>query len=190
MTICLRAATRDDAGDMARLVNMSGEGLPHALWARQAEYGQDPIAFGAERLANDDGAMSWRNATVATIEGQTAGLLITDELAETDAELSSDTHPIVRPLIRLENMARSTRTLAALAVFEPFRRKGVASKLLQRAEMGAGPNGMSAIVTDLNDAAAAFLARHGFAHTADLPLVHADWDTPSAAWVLMRKPAS
>ncbi len=187
MTICLRAATRDDAGDMAALVNMAGEGLPVALWARQADHGQDPLDFGAARLAADKGAMSWRNATVATINGQIAGLLITDELADTDAEVSSDTHPIVRPLIRLENMARSTRTLAALAVFEPFRRKGIASKLLQRAEMGAGPAGMSAIVTDLNTDASAFLARHGFAHAADLPLVHADWNTPSAAWVLMRK---
>ncbi len=187
MSMSLRAATRDDVSQMAALVDMSGEGLPRALWARQADHGQDPLDFGAQRIAGDEGALSWRHATIATIDDEIAGLLITDELAATPAEMSSDTHPIVRPLIRLENMARSTRTLAALAVFEPHRRKGVATALLQRAEMGTGPEGMSAIVTDLNAAGSAFLAKNGYVHAADLPLVHADWETPSNAWVLMRK---
>lgn len=187
MTMSLRAATREDADSLAALVNLSGEGLPAALWARQADHGQTPFEFGALRLAGDETALSWRNATVATVGGQIAGLLITDELSQAPADISSETHPILRPLIRLENMARGTRTLAVLAVYPQFQRMGLGTSLLQRAEMGAGPEGLSIIVTDTNAAAGAFLSRHGFKVASDLPLVRADWDTPANTWFLMRK---
>ena len=52
-----------DAADLARLVDLAGEGLPSYLWARMAEPGEDAFAVGERRrAARDEGAFSWRNA--------------------------------------------------------------------------------------------------------------------------------
>lgn len=187
MNVHLRAATREEALDIAALVDLAGEGMHRALWAGRADYGQDPIMVGISLVEANTGPLSWTNATLAEVDGEIAGLVITDQLAAQPVEISSDTSPILRPLIRLENKARQSRTIVSLVTAPKFRRQGVGSALLARAEAGQGPFGMSAIVGDQNAAAQAFLRYRGYRNAAELPLIHAGWNTANSAWFLMRK---
>ena len=57
-------ASIDQAADLAHLINLAGEGIPHYLWSDMAEEGEDPMAVGARRAAREEGGFSYRNARV------------------------------------------------------------------------------------------------------------------------------
>ena len=187
MTIKLRAANSADATNIATLVNLAGEGLPNSLWSAQADYGQDPISVGRNRALGDSGVLSWRTATIAEYNGHTAGVLITYETPEEPEMVDSTTHPLFRPLIRLENQAPRTRYINALATFPQFQKHGIGRTLLQEAERNPGPHGMSAIVANGNTTARKFYVHMGFKESSRLPIVRADWKTDSTEWILLRK---
>ena len=188
MSVHLRPATRDDAGHMAALANIAGAGIPDTLWARRCRYGQSPRDYGAERAASTDGTFSWRNAMMAELHGEVAGMVITQPLGAAPTALESDTHPILRPMIRLENEALQTREVNMLATYPALRRHGVGTALLETAEQSPGKAGMSILVTDGNAPARAFAAHHGYRESHSLPLVRGDWQTDDANWILLRKP--
>ncbi len=188
MTICLRPATRADAQDIAAFADVSSDGLISTLWARKTDLSQSPLEYGCAQVSQDEGSLSWRHATLAVDGDRVVGVVMTDQLAHHPAEITSETHPILRPLIRLENEARDTRTISALAVMPDVRRQGVARALLGAAEDGVGAAGMSVILADQNASALQFFARQGYETRATLPMVKADWETQSSAWNLLRKP--
>ena len=72
----LRPARREDAADLARLVDLASEGLTSYIWAEMAEPGEDALAVGVRRAARDEGAFSWRNAVMAELDGSVAGGLV------------------------------------------------------------------------------------------------------------------
>lgn len=186
--VVLRPARREDAPDLARLVNLAGEGMPRYLWARMAAPGEDAWDIGARRAARDEGGFSWRNAVIAGVDGATAGALVTYRVAAAPAPLD-DLPAMFRPLQDLENQAPGTQYVNVLATFPAFRGRGVARRLLAEAEaQGAGSTGMSLIVADRNLPAIALYAALGYRETARRPIVKEDWDCASADWVLMRKP--
>jgi len=189
MTITLRAATPADATHMAALVNLAGGGLPASVWAAKANYGQDPLDYGRnEALREDDDApMSYLRAEIAEIGGAVAGLLISYERPADPVVIDSGTHPLYRPLIRLENMAPRTRYINVLATFPHLQRRGVARALVTACEATPGPEGLSMIVTNSNVSALGFANSLGYAESARLPLIRANWQTDSTEWLLMRK---
>ncbi len=188
MTVQLRAATRDDAADMATLVNMAGEGLPRSLWARRADFGQDPMEIGIAQSRDDSGPFSWVNTTIAELSGDVAGLLISSAIGSEVTEMDSDTHPVYRPILRLENMALDTRCVHVLATQPNLRKMGIAEGLIAQVEKNPGKRGLSAIVADKNAAGRAFYEQQGYREVARLPMIHGDWQTPNTAWILFKKP--
>ena len=103
MQVSLRPARREDAPDLARLVDMAGEGLPSYFWARMAEPGETPMEVGVRRAAGDAGGFSWRNAVVAEVAGQVAGALVSYRVADEPEPLDA-LPPVFRPLQALENL--------------------------------------------------------------------------------------
>lgn len=188
MTIRLRAATPADAADMAELVNMAGEGLPATMWASQATRRADAMDIGRAYSAEPEGPFSWTHATIAEIDGEVAGMVTTYLTSEHPFGFDEDTHPLVRPLLMLESQAPATRYVNAIATFERFRRRGVGRALMGHAEARPGRNGMAVITTDCNRGAQSFVHALGFAPAGSLPVIKADWDTPSRNWILLRKP--
>ncbi len=184
--VLLRPARRADAPDLARLVDLAGEGLPSHLWARMAAPGEDAFAVGVRRAERDAGGFSWRNAVVAEIGGAVAGALVSYRLGAAPEPLD-DLPPLFRPLQALENRAPGTEYVNVLATYPAFRRRGVARALLAEAAARAGGAGLSLILADRNAPAAALYRALGFVETGREAMVKEDWACASADWVLLTK---
>jgi ribosomal protein S18 acetylase RimI-like enzyme len=186
-SVILRPAVRADAAELARLVDLASEGLSSFLWAQMAEPGETAQEVGTRRAARDEGAFSWRNATIAGMDGAVAGALVAYRLGD-EPEPVDDLPPLFQPLQALENAARGTHYINVLATYPAFRRRGVATRLLAAAAAeAAGSAGLSLIVADGNVSARRLYTGFGFRETARAPLVAAGWTTESTAWVLMRR---
>ena len=190
MALDLRPAERADAADLARLIDLAGEGLPRYLWSGIAEPGEDPLAVGMRRALRDEAGFSWRNAVIAEAGGAVAGLTIAYRIGAAPEPLDA-LPPMFRPLQDLENLAPGSQYVNVLATYPAFRRRGVARRLLAAAEaMGAGAAGMSIIVADRNEPALALYRASGYAEHARRAMVKEGWVCDSDAWVLLTKPPS
>lgn len=181
----LRPATRDDGLPLARLAVLASEGLTSYLWAR-AEPGADPLAVGTARAARDEGAFSWRNATLVEVGGVVAGGLLTWRIPDAPEPLDG-LPPMFRPLQALENRAPGSQYVNMLATFEAFRGRGVGTALLaEAARLGRdAAGGMSLIVADGNAPARRLYRAVGYDEVASEPIVREGWTCDSEAWILM-----
>ena len=180
----VRPATPADAADLARFVDMASEGLARRFWAEIAEPGEDVHAVGTRRAARDEGAFSWRNATIAELDGRVAGGMVGYRLADTP-EPADEAPPIARPLLELEAAAPGTWYVNVLATYPALRGRGVATALLRDAARRAGGDALSLIVADANGSARRLYEGFGFAERARRPIVRDGWETASREWVLM-----
>lgn len=187
-TDAMRRATPADAADMARLVDLAGEGLPYHFWSGLAAPGQDPWSVGEDRARRDGGAFSWRNALVSEAGGAVAALLVTYPIGDTPEPIGDGMPPVFVPLQELENLALGTQYVNVLATYPRFRREGRATRLLAAAEAAADGRPLSIIVSDGNAPAMAVYARCGYRTAAARPIVTADgWSCEGRNWTLMIK---
>lgn len=187
-TIEIRPARRTDAHDLARLIDMAGEGLPAHLWAGMAAPGEAALDVGMARAARDAGGFSWRNAHLAVIDGAVAGGLVSYRLGRAP-EPTGDLPAIIRPLQVLENQAPGSHYINAIATYPSFRRCGVGAALMAQAQaLAAGAPSISLIVADANEAALRLYASCGFAERARAPLVSNGWQCAARHWLLLEKP--
>lgn len=185
--VVVRPARREDAGDLARLADLAGEGLPRHLWARIAGPGEAPEAVGRRRAARDEGAFSWRNALVAELGGVVAGAMAVDAIGM-EPEPLDGMPAIARPLQALENRALGRLWVAMLATYPACRRRGVAARLLAEAETLAAGRGLGLIVADGNEAARRLYRAAGYREAAQEAIVKEDWPCASSDWILLLKP--
>ena len=185
----MRDAGKSDSADLARLVNLAGEGLPLYLWRQMAGGGEDPWEIGRERAARDSGGFSFRNSVVAEVGGKVAGAIIGYPItAEPEAIDSTNTPAMFVPLLELENLAAGTWYINAVAVFPEARGLGVGSKLMRWAEQRAselGLRGPSLIVSDANQGARRLYERLGYKEVARRPMISEQWENAGKFWVLM-----
>jgi ribosomal protein S18 acetylase RimI-like enzyme len=186
-----RAATREDAAEMAELVDMAGDGLPSYLWGAMAEAGQSAWDVGRERARRESGAFSYRNAVVREAEGRAVACLVGYALAD-DPEPSdySDMPAMFVPLQQLEDLVPGTWYVNVLATYPEHRGRGYGRELLSIAEALArdcGRRGMSIIVSDANDGARRLYARLGYRERATRPMVKEAWENPGRNWALLVK---
>lgn len=189
----LRSAHKEDAPALALLIDIAGEGLPTWLWARSAADGQSPHEVGALRAAREEGSFSYRNAWAAEHDGRIAGMLLgyrQPDLYEA-GDLTQFPEPI-RPLIELEAQAPGSWYVNALAVFPEFRRQGIATRLLTKADalaLVSGAATLSVIVAEENERALALYRRSGFAPAARRRIVPWAEKALGGDWLLMLKAA-
>ncbi len=181
--ITTRPATPADCADLARLIDLAGEGLPRLLWSRMAEPGEDVWDVGARRAARDEGSFSWRNARIAEVDGQVAGAIVTYRVGA--PEPVEDLPQEVRSLQVLEDLVPGTRYVNVLAAYAPFRGGGIGTRLLAEVEDGD----MSIIVADRNLPAVRLYLATGYVEQARAP-VEGDWGCESREWVLLTKRAA
>lgn len=189
----VRPATAADAAVLARLIDIAGEGLPMAVWAKMAEAGQDPWQIGLERAAREAGVFSYRNGFIADVDGRAVGCLIGYRLADPPEPFDpASTPPVFLPLLRLEARAAGSWYVNALAVLEAARGRGHGSRLMAVAEAAArrsGARGLSLIAADANTGARRLYAKLGFREVAAEPMVKGDWRGEGRDWLLYVKPA-
>jgi ribosomal protein S18 acetylase RimI-like enzyme len=185
----LRDARKTDCAELAKLVDIAGEGLPSYHWRQIAEPGQDPREVGRERAARETGSFSYRNGVIAEADGSVVGALVGYPIvAEPDAIDTESTPSMWIPLLELESIAAGTWYINTVAVFQEARGLGVGSKLMQWAERTAshlGLRGTSLIVSDANLGARRLYGRLDYEEVATRPMNKEQWQNDGDKWVLM-----
>lgn len=189
MEINIRSARPEEAGQLAELMDMAGEGIPSYLWSRMAEPDEEPMEVGARRVRREDGGFSYRNAHVAEVDEEIGGLLVGYRLDD-PYELGSldDYPPVVRPLVELEAMAPGSWYVNAVAVSADHRRRGIGTMLMHHAEKLARQSGahqMSLIVAEENRGAVDLYRKLGYQDSASRPVVGFPGFEHNGEWLLL-----
>jgi ribosomal protein S18 acetylase RimI-like enzyme len=191
MAVRLRPATREDAELLARLIDIAGEGFGKYLWSQAAGPGETALDVGRRRAQREDGGFSYRNATLAEVDGKVAALLLGYRLADPyDAGDLQSVPATVRPLIELEAEAPGTWYVNALAAFPEYRGKGLGTLLLAEAENSARKtrvSSLSIIVAEQNEGAKRLYERAGYRAVARRPVVTFPGFAHTGDWLLMTK---
>jgi ribosomal protein S18 acetylase RimI-like enzyme len=186
--LMIRPAELDDAAFMAPLVNDADGGMPFHIWTSLAVPGADPWEVGIRRIQSDDTPVSWRMAWIAEDAGTPVGVLIVHQLSESPEQLEATImSPLWVPFVELELLASDSGYIRTLSVIEGLRDQGVGTQLLRFAERFRGPEGMSVIVGNHDQASRRFFERHGFSEAARRPMVKDGWQTPGTGWILLRR---
>ena len=187
----IRNATKDDAEELAFLLDLAGEGLPSHLWRRMAEGGQDPETVGRLRAAREEGSFSYRNARIAEIGGVIAGMELSYRLPDAyDSGPIDDFPDVVRPLVELEAEVPGSWYINAIATYARFRGRGVATTLLsacQNLARAALASRLSLIVASENRGARALYSKLGYLEVASRPLLAYPGGPAGGEWLLMVK---
>jgi len=176
--IVFRAATRDDAHEIARLFQISSEGVADYIWSQMAEPGESILAVGARRYARENTAFSYQNCLMAEHDGEVVGLMHSYPMTPSGPD-DVVTDPVLRPAAELE--APGTLYISSLAIHEPFRGQGIGSVFLALAEERATHRnqwGLSLIAFEENVGATQLYRRHGYEvvdqrTVVPHPLIHA-----------------
>jgi ribosomal protein S18 acetylase RimI-like enzyme len=191
MAVRLRPATREDAELLARLIDIAGEGFGKYLWSQAAGPGETALDVGRRRAQREDGGFSYRNATLAEVDGKVAALLLGYRLADPyDAGDLQSVPATVRPLIELEAEAPGTWYVNALAAFPEYRGKGLGTLLLAEAANSARKtrvSSLSIIVAEQNEGAKRLYERAGYRAVARRPVVTFPGFAHTGDWLLMTK---
>lgn len=186
-----RKASPGDARELARFVNIAGEGLPLYLWRQMAREGESAWEVGHARARRDSGGFSWRNAVFRVLGDDIAACLIGYPLEDDPPATNYQDMPrMFVPLQQLEDLVAGTWYINVVATGEEHRGRGYGKELLALAETMAGDlgkRGMSLIVADTNDGARRLYRRIGYRELADRPMVKEGWRHPGTRWVLMMK---
>ncbi|XKE46105.1 GNAT family N-acetyltransferase [Halomonas organivorans] len=187
----VRDARKDDARDLAYLINLAGEGMPEYLWRRMAGEGESPMAVGIERAGREEGGFSYRHARVCVHRGRVLGMILDYRLPDPyDLAALADCPSVVRPLVRLEARVPGSWYINAIATCPDARGKGVARLLMAQAEasaIAAGCETLSLIVASENRPARRLYDRQGFDEIASLPVIAYPGCRHGGEWQLMTR---
>ncbi len=192
--VFIEEATKKDATDLAHLINIAGEGMPHFMWqsiADQKGRGETALDIGTARARREKGDFSYRNACVVRGENRLRAGVISGPLpAPYDIGNLDDFPACIRPLILLKSKAPGSWFINFLAVYESDRRQRLASALLadtlRRAAFAARPYA-SLIVHSTSAPALAFFQDFGFSPKAAHPTVTIPGVISGGTWQLMVK---
>jgi len=191
--ISIRPARKADASDIALLVNIAAHGGPADGWAHEQDATDtyNPIEVGRLQILREDGAFTWRNATMAESDGEIVGMLLGYREPDVAGTISPNAPPYLRPLYELEGEAAGMWFISMLGVYVPWRSKGVGSRLLDVAEQKAretAASGIALITEDINAGARRLYERRGYAVSAKRPMVRFPNGRPHGQdWLLMVK---
>jgi ribosomal protein S18 acetylase RimI-like enzyme len=189
--ISIRPARKADASDIALLVNIAAHGGPADGWAHEQDAAgtYNPIEIGRLQILREEGAFTWRNATMAENDGEIVGMLLGYREPDIAGSVSHQAPPYLRPLYELEGEAAGTWFISMLGVYAPWRNKGVGSALLEVAQRKAqetAASGVALITEDINAGARRLYERRGYAVSAKRPMVPFPNGGPKGEdWLLM-----
>ncbi len=173
---------------MVRLINIADHGLPLWRWGRLEGGKGDPWQAGRDSVQRVDQAVNWTNGTVATLGSDIVALLLAYPL-EHDTPTGEAEHAVFEPLKALKSQAFGCYYIHVLAAYAEYRRRGLGTILMEKAERMAGGRDLALIVSDGNAPARRFHDRLGFRETARAAIVTAeDWKAEGENWLLLVKP--
>ncbi|MGC3940930.1 GNAT family N-acetyltransferase [Roseobacter sp. EG26] len=137
----LRPARLGDAKNLAKLIDIAGEGIPSWLWSQSVAVGQSPLDVGIERARRQSGGFSYRNAILAEAFDQVAGMVLTYPIEIMPQESPDDLPDPIAPFVELEKQSVGSWFVNALAVFPEFRGLGIGTALMEEVEHAAHRRG-------------------------------------------------
>ena len=184
-------AQRHHANDLAKLINIAGEGMPELIWAGMAQADQSAMDVGIERALRNSGGFSYTNARVCIENNQVLGMLLAYKQAD-PYEIGdiTDYPEMIKPLVELEAMAPGSWYINALATYAPHQGKGVATILIADTEQCAMINNCDAltlICASENLRAKQFYYKLGFRIVDSKDVVDYPGCLHGGEWLLMYK---
>jgi ribosomal protein S18 acetylase RimI-like enzyme len=187
----VRNATKENARELAYLINLAGEGIPEYLWKGMIEANESALDVGARRAARAEGSFSYTNARICVEKNVTLGMILSYRQPDPYETGPLSEYPdLVQPLIELEARAPGSWYINAVATYSEHRGKGVARQLMADAEVRARSGGcdlMSLIVVSENAGAIRLYEYLGFRAAGSLPVVPYPGLRHGGKWVLMIK---
>jgi len=170
-------ARKEDAGIIARLYQISADGVADYIWTTLAEPGEDPLDVGTRRYARTGTAFSYESCTLAKVGNEIAGMLVAFPM-HVDPGAERDPDPILAPYATLEE--DNSYYICGVALFPEFRGAGLGRRLMALAEAQARSRGygkLSLIVFEGNEIARGLYERLGYREVARAaivphPLIH------------------
>ena len=183
-----------DCRALAKLALMAGEGIPAFFWAQSQQPGQDIIDVGATNLTSETENFSYRNAHVAIIGGEIAGMLLAYRLPEADAAENLDELPeFIRPLVELEQCVPGSFYINMVATFPAHRNRSVGSALMGMVDqlaIKAGCDEISIEVFEQNEGALRLYKRLGYTQKATRDIIPHSSHPYQGKIVLLTRPVN
>ncbi len=170
----LRPARHEDGEDLARLIDIAGEGIPSWLWAQSAEGDRTPLDVGTARARREQGGFSYKNAIVAEREGHVLGMVLSYPITSAEESASVDLPAPIVPFVTLEAKSVGTWYVNALAVRAGSRACGIGTTLMANAEkqaLDAGFTEVSIQVYAQNTGAVRLYRRLGYKVVESAPVL-------------------
>jgi ribosomal protein S18 acetylase RimI-like enzyme len=176
MDYILRDARKEEARELARLINFAGKGpqsvgLDYTVWSRSANEGQDPYDVGSLRVANEVGGYSYNNIRVIEADGKPAALAMSFTIVKKTQTELDQIDDLFRIFADLSQQAVGSYYLDSLAVSPEYRGHGFGRYLLEdtvdKAVKG-GHEQISLLVFEKNQAALALYQKLGFKEQSKL----------------------
>lgn len=189
--INFRAATQDDSSHLAILADSATRRLVSHMWSGTARIGQSWFEVGRETIrTNNDHFSHYTNWQVAEFDNRVAGGLNGYVLPKQDADISTDTPEVLRPLNELKAVAGGTWYISVASVFPEFRNRGVGDALLAKAETftcAQEIRRLTLMVGSFNEGAQRLYRRFGFSEWERRPFTPFEGSDPEGDWILMFK---
>jgi GNAT superfamily N-acetyltransferase len=191
----LRPANKQDAVQLAVLMDIASRGLVSWVWSTLTSAGQSSLEIGRGRIrSRQDLPSHFSRWTIAENEeeiiGAFAGYVVPDPYDPGDV---SELPDVYAPLLELESLAAGCWFLMALSVYPEFRHRGIGSFMLQAAITQAqkcAANRMALTVSSANKTALALYLRAGFYEAARRRYIGFPGSSDSGDWILLTKELS
>lgn len=171
----IRPANATDGLDLAKLIDIAGEGIPNWLWSKSSDEKNSPLDIGTERARRTSGGFSFTNAHVIQHGNKIAGMLLGYPIREAPDDNVDELPAPIAPFVELEKHSVDTWYVNALAVFAAYRGLGFGSALMAQAEQEARNTGlprMSIQVYGQNHGAVRLYKRLGYQEVESAAVRH------------------
>lgn len=189
--VTIRRAERRDAAELAILVDLSSHGIASWLWYGAVLDGttQTALEHGRNQLRRDEERAGWKDASLAEVDGEAAGVVIGHLV---DASFADETapHPVFEPILRLQQQVIGHWFIDSVGVYLHHRGHGIGRKLLDHELARAAGRSVSLITESTNEVALGLYKSRGFAEAARLASVSIDDNSKQHDWVLLTRSAT
>ncbi|MEI2300351.1 GNAT family N-acetyltransferase [Ensifer sp. MJa1] len=186
--ITIRPAERREAAELAILVDIAAQGFASWLWYGAVQHGVTDTAFerGRNKLREEPGPGNWRDALVAEVDDEVAGLSVGYAIGPDVSKVVAG-HPVLEPLLALQRQIVGHWFIESLGVYRHQRGRGIGRALLAKEFKRAGSAPVSLITESHNDRAQALYRASGFGEAARVEAVRLFEESKKHDWVLLTR---
>lgn len=186
--VTIRRAERQDAAELAILVDISSHGLASWLWYGAVLNGSRQTAFeeGRSFMRSDTLRAAWTDASLALVDGEIAGMVIGYPIDPAIAREEAP-HPVFEPILQLQKTVTGHWFIDSLGIYRHHRGKGLGKRLLEYEIARGGPGPVSLITESNNEIALALYGSRRFAEAARRRAVPLFENSEQHDWVLLTR---